>query len=643
MNAHRTRLGVDLLEERTVPAAYNPWPDAGHITISFAPDGTPINGAASSLYHELGTNTTAWQTEILRAFQTWGALVNVDVSLTPDDGAAFGAAGPLQGDSRRGDIRIGARPLGTEVAAITNPFDLFGNWAGDVVLNTDQAFNLGGTGGAYDLFTVALHEAGHSFGLEDGTDTTSAMYADYIGPRTAPSAADVANIRSLYGARTPDRFDAAQPNNTQSSATPVSLLSSVNLLQGQDLTTGVSPYVIAGDLTTASDVDYYRVSTLSLLSVTVSLRTSGISLLKAKVTLYNSSGKAIGSATATDPRTGDLTFTAGTLLPLGTFYVKVEKAADDAFATGSYRLAVGSVSAALALGNPVTAGLLTEDKHTNDTAAQATDLTGSASAYSSDLRWNYTVRANLLDSTDADWYKVKAPAVGADDMLVAVWGTASGGVDPLVTVLDANKKPVAASVLTNDGGAVTLQILNPVAGGTYYVDVTSDKATGNRTGAYFFGTTFKLAPVQMTAAASATLTQSAPQIAQTLTVYETDLFHFALSATSANPLVNSAVRMTILDASGKQVFSLFVAAGQSTSGDVLLAAGSYTIVYTAGTPDGSTLPDLTFALDYLIRTDPIGMTPKNTSTSSSGSTSPPPSTTTTTTYQGPYTSPYSTS
>jgi Matrixin len=632
------RLVLDVLEDRTVPVVWNnPWADPGNLTISFASDGTPIEGAPSQLYQELGPSTSAWQQTILKAFQAWGSQANINVTVVPDDGSPFGVPGPIQGSDHHGDIRIGARSLGSTALAITTPFDLFSGWSGDVILNTDQSFNLGGTGGAFDLYTVFLQESGHAFGLPNNPDTSSVMYTQYLSPRTGLSPGDITNLQALYGVRAPDRFDANQSNGTQGSATPMSFIGNITQLLGLDGTLGTNPTVIAGDLTTLSDVDYYSVSGITLGSFTVSLRTSGISLLKAKVTLLNSWGQVVASATATDPANGDLTLTANQLLSIGTYYIKVEKAASDVFGVGAYRLAVGH-SSTQAVDDPIIAGLLSQDYHSNDSPNQATQLQDNHQPQ--DQRWDYTLRANLSDSSDVDWYSVQSPSSNPGTLVVAVWGITVGGVDPVVTVLDQNKNPVAVQVLTNDGIAYTLQLQSVTANSKYYIGVSSDPATGHRTGNYFIGADFRASSVEMDGVSTATLTQAAPQAATTMTVYQAQLFHFAMSATSTNPQVNSAVRLTIYDADGNEVFSLFTAAGQTTSGDVLLQTGTYTIVFSAGTPDGSSLPDLTFALDELVRTDPIGTKPTNSASSPSGGTSTPPSTGPTTTYNGPYTNPY---
>ena len=108
------RLGLEEFEDRLAPATWgNPWPDAAHLTLSFVPDRTPVANQASSLFQTLNaqfhtSNPAAWQQIILRAFQTWAVNANVNVSLQADSGDPVGATGAVQGDSRFGDIRIGA-------------------------------------------------------------------------------------------------------------------------------------------------------------------------------------------------------------------------------------------------------------------------------------------------------------------------------------------------------------------------------------------------------------------------------------------------------------------------------------------------------------------------------------------------------
>src|SRR5262249_9556445 len=149
---------------------------------------------------------------------TWAVNSNVNFGLVTDNGDPFDSPGAIQGDSRFGDVRIGARVLGPDVLALTTPFNYFNTSSGNVVVNSAVKFGQGG----YDLFTALLQEAGHSLGVGNSSDLTSAMYENYQGPRAGLSAADVAALQGLYGARLADNLEGATGNDTTSTATDYS-------------------------------------------------------------------------------------------------------------------------------------------------------------------------------------------------------------------------------------------------------------------------------------------------------------------------------------------------------------------------------------------------------------------------------------
>jgi hypothetical protein len=117
----RARLTIESLEPRDVPAQFGiPWPNPTALTVSFAPDGSDVDGAPSDLYALMarsGLSPTVWQTQILRAFQAWAAVADMNIALTGDNGSALGAPGFEQADARFGDIRIFAVPLSSNVLA----------------------------------------------------------------------------------------------------------------------------------------------------------------------------------------------------------------------------------------------------------------------------------------------------------------------------------------------------------------------------------------------------------------------------------------------------------------------------------------------------------------------------------------------
>src|SRR5262245_35067654 len=173
----RFRLSLEQLEDRLVPAGLppipgdpgsggtpptpvpqavfgTPWLDATRLSLSFAADGTVVDGHASALFGTLaGLPTSAWQTEMLRAFQTWAVNANINIGVVNDGGQAFGVAGAIEGDARFGDIRVGAGALDNHIA-VNSPFNVLSNTrAGDLLLNSGNNFGIGDPN-KYDLYSL---------------------------------------------------------------------------------------------------------------------------------------------------------------------------------------------------------------------------------------------------------------------------------------------------------------------------------------------------------------------------------------------------------------------------------------------------------------------------------------------------------
>jgi hypothetical protein len=606
------RLCLEQLEERCTPTTYNnPWPDPRHLTLSFAPDGTVMGSHANQLNSLLNSqyagNTSAWQLAILRAFQTWAVNANVNIGVVSDGGQAFGAPGVIQGDSRFGDIRVGSYPQGTTSGdlALEQPFDATaGTWAGDLTLNGTYNFN-GQQWGGYDLFTIALHEAGHVFGLDHSSNPDSPMYANYLGVRTGLIAEDIARLQALYGVRQPDAFEGSSGNDSFATASTVGVVDGVHVFPSE------------ADITTNADQDFYKVNVGTLVGpLTVKVQTSGLSLLQARLTVYDANHNVLGTAVATDPLHGDLSVHLnGTLLP-ATYYVKVESASSTVFGVGGYRLDVRPDSL-LSLGNLIApvVGLLDLAGSTLGTALGLPQTVPQTNS-----RFDYEYYANIKDSSDVDYYALRAPTPSAGTqnvMTVMVWGLQLGGLDPGAIVYDAAGNQVPANVLTHENGLYVLQVPNAGGGNLlYYVRVAAYTQTGPQSsGDYFFGVDFSTVqtsfdtlltnnPNAPGAQSYTTTTSAQPTLG--LTANHDALFHFVLSTASNGAPPIAAVELDVYNEAGNLLLSRVAQVGQTQSVTVFLAQGKYRFRLTGLNTGSAGVAPLSYALQGIDLSDPVG-------------------------------------
>jgi hypothetical protein len=138
---------------------------------------------------------SAVRSEIARAFAMWTQYANI--TITPATQPALDRSiDILFARYAHGDAYPFNGPGGviahTFYPTPSNPEPV----AGDMHLNADESW---GVGKNVDLFSVALHEAGHALGLGHSDDPTAVMYP-YYRLQTGLTPDDIAGIQALYGA-----------------------------------------------------------------------------------------------------------------------------------------------------------------------------------------------------------------------------------------------------------------------------------------------------------------------------------------------------------------------------------------------------------------------------------------------------------
>jgi hypothetical protein len=601
-----TKLSMESLENREVPAAFGvPWGNAQNLTVSFAADGVKVapyeqvnNWASNSLYSSLGKNMSqaTWQDEALKAVQTWAAPANINVGLIPDNNMAFGPDGASFSAAKPADLRYGAIPQSNEVAAITTPYNLIsGNRAGDVILNANTAFTVGGANGTKDLYSVLLNESANALGLSDTNTQSSARYGRYTGVRSGLSTTDVTDIQAMYGARQNDGFEGLFGNSTIETATPLT----------STLTSGIYIAFADASIASLSDVDTYKVSTLGNTStVQVRLNTAGVSLFTGTVEVYNSAKQLVATKSITTPTQGDISmsFVAN---PNINFWVRVKPSQQNVFGVGTYKLRVGLNADPKPLEPAAVLPYVKygTDGGTDNLITGARNLTYTTPGYAANT--NFTVRGVIESGSDRDMYAVTVPLT-SKPMSITIDPGQSFQIQPEVHVFsDVNYKWVQPTKLVQStDGRWVAQFPGQLAGTKLYLGVKNiDGVTTS--GEYEMTVDFNT-PVVETQTLVQGITSTANSLnTVSLAVPESTFFHFGVEAwNTPSKGTGTHILMSIINSAGTTVATLSANSGLNSM-QTYLMAGNYTVRFQSKDSNGNNNGGANYKWSAMRLSDPI--------------------------------------
>ena len=311
------------------------WQNPARITYSIAPDGVfwdhGTNALNATFNAKFGASGT-WERQIALALATWESVANINLVPVQDGPFNFNTLGNSQGDPRFGDIRFGGYAFAnnsTTLAETYFPPPNGSTAAGDVEINTALGFNIGST---YDLYSVLLHETGHSLGLDHAANPVEVMSPVYGGVRTGLQAGDIAGIQAIYGARAPDAY--------QARGLGMSLASPIDLTAGL---AGSSQLVVSSaSLASIGDVEYYSfvAPAGSGESLQVTAAAGNVSMLSPQVTLYDDAGNLLAQASNPAAWSDNVTASLPALVPGQRYQIAVTGATHGYFDVGAYQLLV---------------------------------------------------------------------------------------------------------------------------------------------------------------------------------------------------------------------------------------------------------------------------------------------------------------
>ncbi len=183
--------------------ATNPQIAGGTVYWSYMPTGVSAAiesaGLTITAFSSLPTYQACFETEISNAFAAWQAASNIQFVQIADSGAAA-AVNSTAGYA--GHIRIGAHTIDGASSVLAHGYYPPPNGdtiAGDLHFDVAENWQCTGGAGKIDIGIVAMHEIGHTIGLNHEPTLLAVMNAFYNSALTTLQTDDINGARALYG------------------------------------------------------------------------------------------------------------------------------------------------------------------------------------------------------------------------------------------------------------------------------------------------------------------------------------------------------------------------------------------------------------------------------------------------------------
>lgn len=600
----------ELLEQRALLDAHGVlWGADARLSLSFVPDGTEVGPHASQLFEKFDALAPRdqWQEAILRGFQTWAQNTNADIAVVQDDGSPLGTDGATAGDLRFGDVRVTAIPMQDGLFATSVRTDEFvdGTWVGDVFFNSQADIH-----SLDDLFAVALHEAGHVFGLDHTHEPNSPLFTHGLPESTELTANDIQLLQELYGKRRPDTFEQDRGEGD---------LAEIEL----DEDDTAAPGLIFADIGASNDVDLFRVELPEdggSGRVRVQLFTEGISLLRAQLAVEDNEGRSlgvVGSDVGTDQ--------ALELLLEDTEELVIRVAADGEvpYHIGGYTVAVSfpddntyseevieavaksrlrdaeqeDIRLVFRLGGGL---LLDSEVGLNDLPGDETELSADDTFEESTV---FVAHSSIGSAVDVDRYRLALPANETADVWTLSLNSETSGLRTRFLVTDGVGNRLPTEVLVSSDGTYIAQVAGVSAAEHVNIQVQRHaRSTGTR-GNYELLIRTATEPKIKTSIADGFVSAQQSSSEHFVHIDRPQLFQLGVEGSS-----NGNLLMELFDASGAKLLSMTSFKGEFETRSLLLLEGNYRIRISSTNANGQSYRVFAATIDIPLGIDPVDPT-----------------------------------